>query len=101
MIVNAYFEQSFSGSFDRTRLPRDKHFSSKSFIALSFLDIVDNFFHTSFCSRAARHLKHFDLVFEYFPSTEALYFLDLVSKESINRVLIPQYRQCILNLIVF
>ena len=44
MIVNAYFEQSFPGSNDRTRLPRDKHFSSKSFIALSFLDIVDNFF---------------------------------------------------------
>jgi len=44
MIVSANFKESFSCSNDRTRLSRNKHFSSNSFIALSFLDIVDNNF---------------------------------------------------------
>ena len=44
MMVSANFRESFSCSNDRTRLSRNKHFSSNSLIALSFLDMVDNSF---------------------------------------------------------
>ena len=42
MMVDASLRESFSCSNDKTRLSKVKHFSSKSLIALSFLETEDN-----------------------------------------------------------